>query len=66
MLNGTFTGQGQASWNVVGNNDYVAYGGEFPTAGGVPQQGLVRYAVKSHRSEQDRPGCQPSPRSTPR
>ena len=60
MLNGTFTGQGQASWNVVGNNDYVAYGGEFPTAGGVPQQGLVRYAVKSIAPNKIGPGLRQS------
>jgi PKD repeat protein len=47
LMNGSYTGQGQAGWTVSGNNDYVAYGGEFPTAGGVAQQGLVRYAVKA-------------------
>ncbi|MDO9379201.1 MAG: PKD domain-containing protein [Nocardioidaceae bacterium] len=46
LMNGKFTGQGQAGWNVVGTSDYVAIGGEFPTAGGQPQQGLVRYAVR--------------------
>ncbi len=30
LAQGTFTGQGQAGWNVTGNNDYVVYGGEFP------------------------------------
>ena len=38
---------GPGGWNVAGNDDYVVIGGEFPTAGGVPQQGLVRYAVSS-------------------
>ena len=47
LLNGTFTGQGQAGWNVTGNDNYVTIGGEFPTAGGIPQQGLVRYAISS-------------------
>ncbi len=47
LTSGTFTGQAQASWTVTGNGDYVVYGGEFPTANGVTQQGLVRYAVSS-------------------
>jgi Concanavalin A-like lectin/glucanases superfamily len=47
MTTGTYTGQNQASWTVVGNERYVAYGGEFPTAGGRPQQGLVRFALRS-------------------
>jgi PKD repeat protein len=40
---GNFTGQGQAGWSITGNNDYVAYGGEFPFVNGVAQQGLVRF-----------------------
>jgi hypothetical protein len=47
LASGTFTGQDQAGWTVTGNDQYVVYGGEFPTAGGVAQQGLVRYAVSS-------------------
>ncbi|WP_344801810.1 PKD domain-containing protein [Microlunatus ginsengisoli] len=47
MTSGTYTGQGQAGWSVTGNSNYIVYGGEFPTAGGATQQGLVRYAVKS-------------------
>ena len=47
LASGTYTGQGQAGWTVTGNGTYVAVGGEFPTAGGTTQQGLVRYAVKS-------------------
>ncbi|HEY3407818.1 MAG TPA: LamG-like jellyroll fold domain-containing protein, partial [Propionicimonas sp.] len=47
LSNGTFTGQGQAGWNVTGNDNYVTIGGEFPTAGGAGQQGLVRYAVRT-------------------
>ncbi len=46
LTNGTFTGQGQAGWNVTGNADYLTIGGEFPRAGSVAQQGLVRYAVR--------------------
>ena len=44
---GTFTGQGQAGWSITGNASFVVVGGEFPKAGGVNQQGLVRYAVRS-------------------
>lgn len=44
---GTYTGQNQAAWSVNGNRDYVVMGGEFPTANGVAQQGLVRYAAHS-------------------
>ncbi|HET9650163.1 MAG TPA: PKD domain-containing protein [Microlunatus sp.] len=47
LTSGTFTGQDQAGWTVTGNDKYVLYGGEFPTANGVTQQGLVRYAVSS-------------------
>ena len=47
LTSGTFTGQDQAGWTVTGNDQYVIYGGEFPTANGVTQQGLVRYAVSS-------------------
>ena len=47
LQSGTFTGQGQAGWSVTGNDQYVVMGGEFPTAGGKPQQGLVRFAVPS-------------------
>ncbi|WP_067915434.1 LamG-like jellyroll fold domain-containing protein [Actinomadura rubrobrunea] len=43
---GTFTGQYQAAWAVTGNSDYIAMGGEFPRVNGVPQQGLVRFALK--------------------
>ncbi len=44
---GTVSGSGQAAWSVVGNSNYIALGGEFTTANGTPQQGLVRYAVKA-------------------
>jgi PKD repeat protein len=44
MTMGSYTGQYQAGWNVAGNNDYVVFGGEFPTVNGVGQQGLVRFA----------------------
>lgn len=41
---GTFSGQAQAGWSVEGNEDYVVYGGEFPSVNGTPQMGLVRFA----------------------
>jgi PKD repeat protein len=44
---GTYTGAAQAGWTVNGNNQYIVYGGEFPRVNGVPQQGLVRFAVPS-------------------
>lgn len=43
---GSFTGQSQGPWNVAGNNEYVVYGGEFPTVNFRGQQGLVRFAVR--------------------
>ncbi len=46
LKEGTYTGQSQAAWGVTGNGTYVVEGGEFPTVNGVPQQGLVRFAVK--------------------
>jgi PKD repeat protein len=44
---GTYTGQFQGPWSVVGTSEYVVYGGEFPTVNGTMQQGLVRFAVPS-------------------
>ena len=42
---GTFTGQTQAAWSVVGNSTYISLGGEFPKVNATQQQGLVRFAV---------------------
>lgn len=42
---GTYTGKSQGPWTVSGNDDYVLMGGEFTEVNGVPQQGLVRFAV---------------------
>lgn len=42
---GTYTGQGQGPWNVVGNSQYVLYGGEFTIVNNKGQQGLARFAV---------------------
>ncbi|SNR41381.1 PKD domain-containing protein [Blastococcus mobilis] len=47
MAKGGYTKQYQAGWTVTGNGQYVVYGGEFPAVNGVPQQGLVRYAMPS-------------------
>jgi hypothetical protein len=47
LTNGTFTGQNQAAWSVTGNANYISLGGEFPTVNSSPQQGLVRFAVRS-------------------
>jgi PKD repeat protein len=43
---GTFTGVGQAAWQISGNGQYVVMGGEFPRVNNTPQQGLVRFAVR--------------------
>lgn len=45
LTSGTYTGQAQAGWTIAGNSTYVAVGGEFPTANGKAQQGLVRFAT---------------------
>ena len=47
LTTGTYTGQNQAAWSVTGNSSYIALGGEFPTVNSAPQQGLVRFAIKS-------------------
>jgi hypothetical protein len=44
---GTFSGQGQAAWSITGNSEYITLAGEFLAVNGVPQQGLVRFAIKS-------------------
>lgn len=47
LLRGTYTGQYQAAWSVVGNGTYVAMAGEFLKVNGVSQQGLTRMAVRT-------------------
>ncbi|MFT4216791.1 MAG: hypothetical protein QM619_06340 [Micropruina sp.] len=44
---GTYTGMFQGAWSIVGNGTYLALGGEFPKAGGVAQEGLVRFAIST-------------------
>ena len=58
MDSGTFTGQSQAAWNVSGNNDYVVYGGEFPTVNFKGQQGLVRFGQSTVAPNTDGPRLQ--------
>lgn len=40
---GSYTGLYQAAWDVTGTSDYILLAGEFTSADGKPQQGLVRY-----------------------
>ena len=47
MSTGSYTGQDQAAWTVTAAGDYLLMGGEFPTVNNKPQQGLVRFTVKS-------------------
>lgn len=47
LSSGTFTGEAQAAWSIVGNRTYVSMGGEFPMVNGTPQEGLVRMAIPS-------------------
>ena len=44
---GSYTGQGQASWSLTGNSNYIAAAGEFPYVNGVAQYGLTRFAIRS-------------------
>ncbi|MBC7518306.1 MAG: PKD domain-containing protein [Microbacteriaceae bacterium] len=52
---GKFTGQGQGAWSIAANANYVVLGGEFTAINNKPQQGLVRYAVKSLAPNKDGP-----------
>lgn len=42
---GSYTGQYQGPWSVVGNSDYVVMGGEFTRVNGTSQQGLTRFTT---------------------
>jgi hypothetical protein len=44
---GAATGMGQSTWTIEGTSEYVLLGGEFPRVNSRPQQGLVRFAVRS-------------------
>ena len=55
FVTGSFTGQGQAAWDITGNGTYVVAGGEFPSVNGTTQQGLVRFARKSVSGAKDAP-----------
>lgn len=52
---GTYTGQLQGPWSVAANTNYVVYAGEFTQVNYKPQQGLVRFAVKSLAPNKDGP-----------
>ncbi|MGO1315664.1 MAG: PKD domain-containing protein [Cellulomonadaceae bacterium] len=43
---GSYTGQAQSTWHVTGNEDFVIYGGEFPSVNSAGQQGIVRFAKR--------------------
>jgi PKD repeat protein len=43
---GTVTKMDQAVWSVAANDQYVVYGGEFPSVNGKKQATLTRFAVK--------------------
>ncbi len=45
---GAYTGLEQGPWDVTGDDRYILMGGEFPSVNGVPQQGLVRFAVRDN------------------
>ncbi|MEZ0164100.1 hypothetical protein AB2L27_04875 [Kineococcus sp. LSe6-4] len=55
---GTVTGQVQAAWSVTGNDRYVSLGGEFPKVNNVPQQGIVRMALRAHAPNLEGPRYQ--------
>ena len=61
MAAGSYTGQYQAGWSVVGNADYIAIGGEFPKVNGVAQQGLVRMAATTVAPNKSRPTYSTNP-----
>ncbi len=52
---GAHTGQLQGPWSVAANSNYVVYAGEFTEVNYKPQQGLVRFAVKSIAPNKDGP-----------
>ena len=45
----------QAAWSIEGNEDYIVAGGEFPRAGDLQQQGLVRYTREGTESSSATP-----------
>jgi large repetitive protein len=52
---GDYTGVSQGGWSVAGNEQYILYGGEFTRVNNIPQQGIVRFAVKSIAPNKDAP-----------
>lgn len=61
---GTTTTARQAAWTVAANSSYLSVGGEFPTADGKPQQGLVRYAISAVAPDKVGPSTPPAPTVT--
>jgi hypothetical protein len=57
---GSFTGQYQAGWTVESTSSYVVQGGEFTKVNGVPQQGLVRFAVPTVAAKKQGPVVAPT------
>ena len=55
MNTGSYTGQFQGPWSVAANSQYVVYAGEFTTAKGRGQPGMVRYAVSAIAPDKDGP-----------
>lgn len=54
---GTYTGLTQAAWSIAAGSGYVVLGGEFSAVNGVPQQGLVRFAVPSKAPNAEGPAA---------
>ncbi|MGC0366345.1 PKD repeat protein [Rhodococcus sp. 27YEA15] len=52
---GVKTKQFQAGWSIAGNDRYIVVGGEFPRVNGVPQEGLVRFAIKDQSPNKEGP-----------
>nr|WP_244542595.1 LamG domain-containing protein [Actinomyces glycerinitolerans] len=52
---GTYTGLGQATWTVEGNDEYIVFGGEFTAVNGESQQGLTRFARRDIAPNQQGP-----------
>lgn len=43
---GNYTNQGQAVWNLSGNDRYITAAGDFPYVNGTAQYGLTRFAIE--------------------
>ncbi|MCD9153798.1 PKD domain-containing protein, partial [Aeromicrobium duanguangcaii] len=54
-LVGKASGSGQAGWSIVGNEDFIAVGGEFTGVNNRANHGLVRFAKAPAGGSQTRP-----------